>query len=331
MDNDSNICSGDMTSQSAIKLSLIIPVYNEASALPALIDKVNNILKISESSFELIFVDDGSEDFTWETIRNIAVSSDYIKAIRFTRNFGKEAAMQAGLKLAKGRCAVIMDADLQHPPELLPQMISIWEKEGYDVVEGVKTVRQKESLLNKAGSIFFYNTLRLLSGFDMRRDTDFKLLDRKVIKLYLSLGEKGRFFRALVPFLGFKTAKVSFSPDDRVTGKSKFSPFMLFNLAMSTITSFSTIPLHFVTILGILTLLFSLYLGIDTIYMQLSGKAMGGFATVIIVILIIGSILMIALGIIGEYIARIFEEIKNRPLYVINETLNIEDKEERNV
>ena len=160
----------------------------------------------------------------------------------------------------------------------------------------------------------------------MRKDTDYKLLDRKVIEVYLSLGEKGRFFRALVPFLGFKTAKVPFSPDDRAIGQSKFSPFMLSNLAISTITSFSTMPLHFVTILGILTLLFSLYLGIETVYMKLSGKAIGGFATVILIILIIGSILMIALGIIGEYVARIFEEIKNRPLYVINETLNIEDK-----
>jgi glycosyltransferase involved in cell wall biosynthesis len=165
----------------------------------------------------------------------------------------------------------------------------------------------------------------------MRRDTDYKLLDRKVIEVYLSLREKGRFFRALIPFLGFKTAKVSFSPDDRVKGQSKFSLFRLFNLAISTITSFSTIPLHFVTILGIFTLLFSFILGIDTLYMKLSGQAIGGFTTVILVLLIIGSILMIALGIIGEYIARIFEEIKNRPMYVINETINIEDKEGRNV
>jgi dolichol-phosphate mannosyltransferase len=209
-------------------------------------------------------------------------------------------------------------------------MISKWEKEGYDVVEGIKKARQKESLLNKAGSIFFYNTLRLLSGFDMRKDTDYKLLDRKVIKVYLSLSEKGRFFRALIPFLGFKTAKVPFNPDDRVTGQSKFSLFRLLTLALSTITSFSTLPLHFITILGIFTLLFSFYLGIDTVYMKLSGQAIGGFATVILVLLIIGSTLMIALGIIGEYIARIFEEIKSRPLYVIDETLNIEDKEERN-
>lgn len=329
MDNDGNSRSVEMTSQHAIKLSIIVPVYNEASALPSLVEKVSSILGMPEDLFELIFVDDGSEDSSWETIGKLAETSRYIKALRFTHNFGKEAAIQAGLRSAKGNCAVIMDADLQHPPELLPKMISIWENEGYDVVEGVKTVRQKESLLNKGGSIFFYNTLRVLSGFDMRKDTDYKLLDRKVINVYLSLSEKSKFFRALIPFLGFKTAKVPFSPDDRVTGKSKYSLFSLFNLAISAITSFSSMPLHFVTLLGIFTLLFSLYLGIDTLYMQLSGKAIGGFATVILVLLIIGSILMIALGIIGEYIARIFEEIKNRPLYVVNESLNMEHKEKR--
>ena len=319
-----------MTSKSNIKLSLIIPVYNEAPILSALIDKVNDTLKMLEGSFEVIFVDDGSDDATWESIKNIEVSSDHIRAIRFTRNFGKEAAMQAGLKAAKGQCAVIMDADLQHPPELLPEMISKWEKEGYDVVEGVKKTRQKESLINKAGSLFFYNILRILSGFDMRQDTDYKLLDRRVINKYLSLSEKGRFFRALIPFLGFKTAKVFFSPYDRVTGQSKFSLFSLSLLAISTMTSFSSMPLHFVTILGVFTLLFSLYLGIDTLYMHLSGQAIGGFATVILVLLTIGSILMIALGIIGEYIARIFEEIKNRPLYIVNESLDIEDTDEKN-
>jgi dolichol-phosphate mannosyltransferase len=319
-----------MTLHPNIKLSLIIPVYNEAPVIRPLIDKVNSILNMPRDSFEIIFVDDGSEDLTWETIKDIAGSSSYIKALKFTRNFGKEASMHAGLKSAKGQCAVIMDADLQHPPELLPKMISKWEKEGYDVVEGVKESRQKESLINKAGSIFFYNILRLLAGYDMRRDTDYKLLDRKVINVYLSLREKGRFFRALIPFLGFKTAKVSFIPEDRASGQSKFSLFRLFNLAISMITSFSTIPLHIVTLLGILTLLFSFYLGIDTLYMKLSGQAIGGFATVILVILIIGSILMIALGIIGEYIARIFEEIKDRHLYVVNETLNIEDKESSN-
>jgi dolichol-phosphate mannosyltransferase len=319
-----------MTSGPNIKLSLIIPVYNEASVLPALVDKINSIPNIPHDLCEMIFIDDGSEDSTWETIRNLKKSSGNIRAFRFTRNFGKEAAMLAGLESAKGKCAVIIDADLQHPPELLPRMISKWEHEGYDVVEGVKETRQTESFINKAGSMFFYNFLRLLTGFDMRRDTDYKLLDRKVINVYLSLKERGRFFRALIPFFGFKTAKVFFSPDDRMSGQSKFTLFSLTNLAISAITSFSAIPLRFVTILGVFTLLFSFYLGIDTIYMHFSGKARGGFATVILITLIIGSVLMIALGIIGEYLARIFDEIKNRPMYVIHDVFNAEDKEENN-
>lgn len=311
---------------STIKLSLIIPVYNEASVLTNLIKEVNGILNISGNSYELIFVDDGSEDSTWETLKHVASSSDYIRAIKFTRNFGKEAAIQAGLQLAKGKAAIIMDADLQHPPDLLPKMISLWEKEGFDVVEGVKTSRQKEPFINKIGSTFFYKTLRMLTGFDMQKDTDYKLLDRRVIKLYLSLREKGRFFRALIPFLGFKTARLPFNPDKRIAGHTKFSLFKLFNLGITTITSFSSLPLHLVTLLGILTLIFSLLLGIHTFYMKLSGKAVGGFTTVILLLLLIGSILMIALGIIGEYIARIFEEVKNRPLFVVAETLNVEHK-----
>ncbi len=167
-----------------MKLSILIPVYNEASVLQNLIDKIKNTLDMQGNSYELIFVDDGSEDSTWETLRHIASSSDYIRAVKFTRNFGKEAAIQAGLQLARGKAAIIMDADLQHPPDLLPQMISLWEKEGYDVVEGVKTMRQKESLFNRIGSAFFHETMKRLMGFDIRKDTDYKLLDRKVLELY---------------------------------------------------------------------------------------------------------------------------------------------------
>jgi dolichol-phosphate mannosyltransferase len=311
------------------KISLIIPVYNEVSGLRSLVETIENIINLSGDSYELIFVDDGSEDSTWETLKHIASTADYIKAIRFTRNFGKEAAIHAGLQLAHGEAAIVMDADFQHPPNLLPQMISLWEKEGYNVVEGIKMSRQKESFINRIGSTFFYKTLRILTGFDMDKDTDYKLLDRKVINLYVSLGERSRFFRTLIPFLGFKTAKVPFIPDDRKSGKTKFSFFRLFNLAISTITSFSSIPLHIVTLLGVLTLIFSFIAGIHTFYMKFSGKAVGGFTTVILLILIIGSILMIALGIIGEYIAKIFEEIKNRPYYIVNETMNIDDTDEK--
>jgi polyisoprenyl-phosphate glycosyltransferase len=311
---------------STIKLSLIIPVYNEAAVLTNLIEEVNGVLGISGHLYELIFVDDGSEDCTWETLKHVTNSSDYIRAIKFTRNFGKEAAIQAGLQIAKGKAAIIMDADLQHPPDLLPKMISLWEKQGFDVVEGIKTSRQKEPFINKIGSTFFYKTLRMLTGFDIQRDTDYKLLDRRVVELFLSLKEKGRFFRALIPFLGFKTIKLPFKPGERSEGQTGFSFLKRFNLASAAITSFSSFPLHMVTLLGILTLIFSFLLGAQTIYIKLSGKAVEGFTTIILIVLIIGSILMIALGIIGEYIARIFEEVKKRPLFVIDDTLNVDDK-----
>jgi dolichol-phosphate mannosyltransferase len=321
--------SVSMMDNADIKLSIIIPVFNEASVLPRLIKDIKDILDKSGNAYELIFIDDGSEDSTWDVLNRVARSSDRIRAIRFTRNFGKEAAIQAGLRLSRGKAAIIMDADLEHPPELLLQMISLWEKEGYDVVEGVKTCRQKETFMSKAGSTFFYKTLSVLTGYDMKKDTDYKLLDRKVVDLYLSLREQGRFFRALIPYLGFKTARLPFNPGNRREGRPGFSFLKRCNLAITAITSFSSLPLHVVTLLGVLTLLFSFFLGVQTFYKKLNGEAVEGFTTVIVIILIIGSILMIALGIIGEYIARIFEEIKDRPPFVIAETLNSETQSDK--
>jgi len=304
--------------------SIIIPVFNEAKGLVHLAEKIDAVLSRPEYAYDLIFIDDGSRDATWQTLRTLCQSSPHIKAVRFSRNFGKEAAIHAGLRLVQGEAAVIMDADLQHPPELLPLMLSLWKNEGYEVVEGVKTVRQKETFLNKIGSAFFFRVLRTATGFDIRRHTDFKLLGRKAIDLYLSLSEKERFFRMLVPSFGLKTVEVPFSPDKRIGGAVSFSLMKRLRLAVTAVTSFSSLPLHLVTLLGFITLAFSTVLGIQTLYIKISGKAVEGFTTVILIVLLIGSILMIALGIIGEYLARIFEEIKNRPAFVISEILKNE-------
>lgn len=305
-------------------VSIIIPVYNESRSILHLTEKVHSVLDPSRYAYELIFIDDGSIDNTWELLRKICRDFSNIRALRFTRNFGKEAAILAGLQHASGEAAVIMDADLQHPPELLPKMISLWSEEGYEIVQGMKTVRQKETFANRIGSALFFRILRIGTGVDIRRHTDFKLLDRKAIDLFISLREKERFFRLLVPFFGFRTAEVPFSPDERTQGEAGFSILKRLKLAVTAITSFSSLPLHLVTLLGFLTLAFSTALGMQTLYMKLSGKAVEGFTTVILIVLLIGSILMIALGIIGEYLARIFEEIKNRPAFVISEFLKNE-------
>ncbi|MFZ5906068.1 MAG: glycosyltransferase family 2 protein [Nitrospirota bacterium] len=323
-DHDSRLRRGAVKKGKVPEISCVIPVYNEAKVLDTLVMQVSGAMEKAGKEYEIVFVDDGSGDTTWEILKRIAGSSDRVRAIRFTRNFGKESAIQAGLQQARGKAAVIMDADLQHPPHLLPGMIDLWEKSGYEVVEGVKTERQRETFLNRAGSMLFYQTLKIVSGFDLRKDTDFKLLDRKVIEAYLSLNEKGRFFRTLIPYLGFKTARIPFTPDERGNGSPRFSFLKRFSLAVTAITSFSSIPLHVVTLLGLFTFLFSLLLGAHTVYVKLSGKAVEGFTTVILVLLFIGSILMIALGIIGEYIARIFEEVKNRPSFVIAEITDSE-------
>lgn len=304
-----------------IKISVIIPVFNEAASIRDVMENTSRILSATGYSHELILIDDGSRDNTWELLKQYSSTRSHIRAIRFTRNFGKEAAIQAGLSCARGDAAVVMDADFQHPPDLLPQMLSQWENGGYEVVEGVKIRRQRESALNRFGSMLFYHALRMVSGFDLRQDTDFKLLDRKVINAYLSLNEKGRFFRTLIPYLGFRTARISFSPDERETGKPRFSFLKRFDLAVTALTSFSSLPLHIVTLLGIFTFIFSFLLGAQTVYVKLSGRAVEGFTTVILIMLFIGSILMIGLGIIGEYIARIFEEVKHRPSFVIAEEI----------
>lgn len=322
--HDSAFRKGGMTDQKELKISCVVPVYNEAPVIETLVSRISEVMRKTGERYEVIFVDDGSQDPTWDILKRIAASSEHIRAIRFTRNFGKESAIQAGLRAVRGKAAIIMDADLQHPPALLPEMISFWEKSGYEVVEGIKTRRQKESLMNKLGSVVFYTALKKVSGFDLRKDTDFKLLDRKVIDAYLSLNERGRFFRTLIPYLGFRTARIPFSPDERESGNPRFSFFKRFDLAVTAITSFSSLPLHVVTLLGIFTFLFSFLLGIHTIYVKLSGRAVEGFTTVILIVLFIGSILMIAMGIIGEYIARIFEEVKHRPAFVIAETADSE-------
>ena len=304
-------------------LSLVIPVYNEAQGIRETLEMSILVLKEIADDYEIVIVDDGSTDGTWDTVVSLADQDQRVKLIRLSRNFGKEAAILAGLEHCRGEGVVVMDGDLQHPPELIKEMVRLWKEEGYRVVHGVKESRQKESVSRGFFARMFYALMAALSGYDLRGGTDYKLLDRSVVKHYIELPEKVRFFRGLIPWLGFRNISVPFFPANRREGRSGWSLFSLVRLGVRAICSFSSIPIHVVTILGTLMFAASLVLGLQTLYMKLSGQAVAGFATVIILLLFIGSILMVSLGLIGQYLAMIYEEIKGRPAFVIDRTRNI--------
>lgn len=299
-------------------ISLVIPVYNEAPHIEASIHTVQTILLEHNINYQFVLVDDGSRDETWQVLKQLAHHLPGIKALKLSRNFGKEAAICAGLEAAEGQACVVMDADLQHPPKLIPEMVRLWREEGYDVVEGVKSDRGRESRLYKFGARLFYSTFNRLSGFDLRRASDFKLMDRKVVDAWRLLPEKDTFFRGMSAWVGFKRYRLAFAVEQRTAGHTKWSPVKLGKLFISAITAFSSLPLQIITFLGGLFFMGSLALAGQTLYMKYSGIAYTGFTTVILLQLIIGSALMLSLGIIGTYLARIYDEVKNRPRYLIS-------------
>lgn len=302
-------------------ISIIIPVYNEEKQIEETVSIILQILSGNGIECEFILVDDGSADGTWETISRLARNYSCVSAIKLSRNFGKEAAICAGLERARGDACLIIDSDLQHPPSLIPEMVKLWRTEGYDVVEGVKASRGKESFVTRIGASLFYKLLKLLSGYDLENTSDFKLLDRRVVEAWKRLGERNTFFRGMSTWVGFKRVSVPFEVSERKTGKSGWSFFKLLKLAIDAITSYSSLPLQAVTLIGVLFLLGSVVLGIQTLYKKFAGQALSGFTTVILLQLIIGSCLMISLGIIGTYLARIYDEVKSRPRYIVSEEI----------
>lgn len=299
-------------------LSVVIPVYNEEKQIEKTINEVKSAISPLGESYEIVVIDDGSVDKTWDVLKELANKNPEISAFRFSRNFGKEAAIMAGLSNAKGDACITMDADLQHPPGLIPEMTKLW-REGFEVVEAVKKDRGKETSLSRFSASMFYKIMHRLSGFNLENASDYKLLDKKVVQEIIRMPERETFFRGLTAWVGYKRTEVYFSVPERETGKSGWSKWKLFRLAITAFTSFSSLPLQFVTFIGVLFLIGSIILGIQTLVMKLKGWAIGGFTTVILLLLIIGSCLMISLGLIGIYIARIYNEVKSRPRYIISE------------
>ena len=297
-------------------LSIVIPAYNEEKMILKTTEVVSGIMEREKIPFELVFVNDGSKDQTWEMIEKAAEKNSHVTGIRFSRDFGKESAIFAGLANAEGDCIAVMDCDLQHPPETLVEMYRLWEQ-GYEVIEGVKRSRGKESILHRASAGMFYKIMSKAVQIDMSRASDFKLMDRKAVEALLSMPERNAFFRALSSWVGYRTTSVEFDVQERTEGESKWSTWSLIKYAVRNIVGFSSAPLQMITVAGVLTLLLAVVLGIQSLVKYFCGHALEGFTTVILLLLIIGSLIMLSLGVIGIYIAKIYEEVKGRPRYFI--------------
>ena len=301
------------------RVSVIIPSFNEEDNIQNTAEVIGTTLSEADIDYDLLFISDGSTDETFSIVSNLSAKDRRIKGIQFSRNFGKEAAIFAGLEYAIGDCVAVIDCDLQHPPKTLVEMYNLWQ-EGYEVVEGIKSDRGKEGLIHRLFVNIFYGIMSNLMKMDMNSTSDFKLLDRKVVNALLELTERNTFFRALSFWAGFKSTSVYYKVEERKAGKSKWSFAGLVKYAISNTTSFTTAPLKIVLVLGVIMIIFSVILGIETLVNFFLGIAADGFTTVILLILIIGGCIMISLGIIGHYIARIYEEVKGRPRYIVSKT-----------
>ena len=306
-------------------LSVVAPVYCEGDHLPefvaALAAELNQLKATSALKYEIVLVDDGSSDNTWAVMRTLAPQYLCLRCLRLSRNFGKDAALSAGLAAARGDAVITMDSDMQHPASLIPEMVALWRTGTVDVVDVRKQERQAESLLSKICAVSFYRIFRMLTSYDLRGSGDFKLLDRKVVDAWKSLGERKLFYRGLTSWMGFRHEQILFTPCRRCGGSSKWSLARRVTLAVDSMTSFSGKPL---LLIGIITLLFyglSFFVGCEALWSYATGQARSGFTTVILLILLTGSAILTGLCIMSAYFHHAFVELKGRPRYLLAETL----------
>ena len=299
-------------------LSIVLPAYNEEKVIEETVSVLTNILVKEKINYELVLVDDGSNDLTWTKIKDCCYVNVHVTGVCFSRNFGKEAAIYAGLEQASGDVVAVMDCDLQHPPETLIEMYRLWQQ-GYEVIEGIKKKRGKESLFYKLSAGIFYQIMSGATGIDMKNASDFKMLDKKVVQVLCSMPERNTFFRALSSWVGFKSASVLFEVQERKNGSSKWSIKSLIRYGLNNITAFTTIPLQFVTVSGGVMLVIAFIFGLQTLIHYINGSSVEGFTTVILLLLFIGSIIMLSLGVIGFYFEKMYDEIKRRPKYIVSD------------
>ena len=312
-----------MTSQSntseVIELSVVLPAFHEADGLSAAVDRISAELGKVTENHEIIVIDDGSTDNTFQIISDYHDKDHRVKGVRFSRNFGKEAALLAGLERAAGKAVITIDADMQHPVELIGEFYKLWQQ-GYSVVHGVKKGPSAENLIHRTYSRLFNAVLSWLAGFDMIGASDYKLLDARVVNhLVREFPERGRFYRGLSQWMGFKQTTIPFTVQSRSTGVSQWSIMQLARYGWRAITAFSALPLQVVPMLGGIMFIVAIVLGGEAIISRLYGDAASGFATLEITILFTGSLIMIGLGVVGQYLGRIYDELKSRPNYLVEE------------
>ncbi|MFK7864338.1 MAG: glycosyltransferase family 2 protein [Pseudohongiellaceae bacterium] len=301
-------------------VTILVPVKDEEASLPILFAKFEQVLEglVADYEFHVLVLDDGSKDGSAAVVKAASAQSYSIGLCSFTRNFGKESAIAAGLDRCDSDLCLLMDADLQHPPELISDMLKAWQQ-GHKLVECVKSNRGEESAAYRMCSQLFYRFFSNMSAIELTHASDFKLLDKEIVHAIRSLPEKSRFFRGLVTWMGYTAYEIPFDVPKRQQGETSWGALGLLKYSMISLTSFSSAPLQLVTVIGVLMLLLSLIIGSTTLYQWALGNAVTGFTTVIILLLMIGSMLMISLGLIGLYISKIYEEVKSRPGYVVKE------------
>ena len=303
------------------KITIIVPCYNEAEVIPRFYEAVTAATAaVEDCDFSYLFIDDGSRDGTLDAIRTLADAHDNVRYLSFTRNFGKEPAMMAGLDFADGDAVLIMDADLQHPPALIPAMVAAW-RAGYDDVCGKRTDRKDETFLKRTMANFFYRSMQAVSRFPLQRDVgDFRLLDHRCVAALRLLRENQRFTKGLFTWVGFKKKEIPFQVQPRAAGKTTWSYLALLSLAVEGITSFTTAPLRLTTVLGLIVSALALcYMVVVLVDALVYGDPVAGYPTLMTVLLFLGGVQLLSLGIIGEYLGRVFTESKRRPCYLIDE------------
>lgn len=312
-----------------VEFSLVIPVYNEEAVLSETYQRVKKIMDSLGESYELIFVNDGSQDKSASIIREFAREDPKVKLINFSRNFGHQAAITAGMDYARGQAVIVMDADLQDPPEVIPQMVEKW-RQGYEVVYGKRMKREGESFFKKATASLFYRFLKRMTQVDIPVDTgDFRLIDRKVLLTMKLLREKNRFIRGLISWVGFRQTSVEYVREKRWAGETKYPLRKMLKLAWDGVTSFSDKPLKIATYVGFLLSAFSFVYLLVVIFQTVFGQGtVPGWASLVVINLFFNGVILIILGIMGEYIGRIYDEAKNRPLYIVESQVGFEEENE---
>jgi polyisoprenyl-phosphate glycosyltransferase len=303
------------------KYSLVIPIYNEESTIPELYQRVSAVMDRLDGTSELILIDDGSQDRTLELLRELYDRDDRVVYLRLARHFGHQIAITAGLNYVRGDAIVVLDADLQDPPELIPDLVALWQQ-GYHVVYAQRTKRVLEGWFKRLCAYGFYRILKQFANIDIPADTgDFCLMDRQIVDLLNQMPERYRYIRGLRSWLGFNQIKVKVERDSRFAGKAKYTFSKSFALAINGLVSFSSIPLWLSTYLGLLSAVLAIFMACLVLYRRvfIPDSRLIGFATIAIAIFFLGAVQLISIGILGEYIGRIYEEVKHRPLYTLSE------------